>query len=109
MRAGRLRNMVTVEQPVKGSAGSYGGTAITWTEYAKVWADIIPASGARLFAAQAAQSKVDAEIRMRFLDGITAGMRINHGGTYYNIEYVLNPNMRDRELVLMCSTGVDEG
>lgn len=109
MRPGNLRHLVRIEEPTLSSAGAYGGKATTWSLYATARADIRPVSGAKLFAAQAVQSRVDVEIIIRYIDGVTAGMRINHNGTYYNISHVINRNTRDRELLLMCETGLDEG
>lgn len=111
MQAGKLRNKVTIEQYVAGSPEqrASGEPDAAWSVYATTMAEIRPLVGREFFAAQQVSSKVDTKIRIRYRTGVTAGMRVNKSGTYYNIEAVINVENRNRELMLMCGTGVNDG
>ena len=103
MQAGKLKQRVTIEQPVAGTRSGLG-TPTTWASVATVWASVEPLQGREYLAAQQAQSEVTTRVRLRYLAGITAAMRINHGGTIYNIvSPPINPNLRNQELILMCA------
>lgn len=88
MRAGTLRDLVTIEQ--RGSTvDAIGQPVETWSAVASVWADIRHPSGLETLKADAPTSVVRASIRIRELAGVTSGMRVLHGSTVYGIEAVL--------------------
>jgi SPP1 family predicted phage head-tail adaptor len=115
IRAGKLRHLVTIQQLVTGSPQELpnGEPDTSWGTYATVYAEIKPIIGTEFDAAGQTQSKEDTDIRMRYEvgvnDQIVSHMRILHGETIYNIERALNMEMRNREWLLKCSTGVNEG
>lgn len=109
MRAGQFNRYVTIEQAATGSPSTYGGTAKTWSTFATVWAAIRPMAGKKLMAAQAVQSKINTEITIRYLSGVLPAMRVNDGSTYYDIDAVIDKDMRHVEMLLLCSTGLSEG
>ena len=111
MRAGQLRHRVTIQSPSASSAGAYGGkSAVSWSDYkTDVPARIRPLSGKSLFTAQAEQNRVDTEITIRYLEGVIPSMRIVHGSTIYDINAVVDVEMRNEKMLLFCSTGVNEG
>ena len=111
MRAGKLRHRVTIEQQVAGSPNQFdtGEPDEAWATFATVWASVRPLSGRELFLAQQAESRVEAEIEIRWITGVTAGMRVSASGVYYNIEAIINPEARDDRLILRCSTGLNAG
>lgn len=110
MRAGRLRWLVTIEHsPETQSRGELGGYESQWVPFAQVYAGIDPLSGRALEAAQARHGEVTAEVRIRYLEGVTDGMRVVDRGKVYAIQYVLNTKNQYREMVLGCSCGVSEG
>ena len=106
---------VTIERFVTGSpqTTAIGETDAAWATYATVYAQIQPMLGREYLAAEQVQSKVDTKIRCRYMpsvtDGITAKMRVNDSGVYYNIEAAINVDNRNTEWLLMCSTGVNAG
>lgn len=115
MRPGRLRTQITIEQRTAASPqqSASGEPDESWTTYATVMADIQPTLGREFFAAAATQNEVDTKIRVRYMtsvtDGITAAMRINAGGAIYNIKAAINVENLNREWLLMCATGVNNG
>lgn len=70
---------------------------------------IEPLRGRELFAAQEHSSETEVRIRIRYRDDVTDRMRVVHDGKYYEIQSVIDPELRHRELELMCSQGVLHG
>lgn len=100
MRAGKLRHTITIQQR-SDSQNSYGEQANTWTTFAEVRASVEPLQGREFFASQQMQAEVTTRFRIRYLDGVTADMRISYDGRTFDIQAVLNPNERGRELHIM--------
>jgi SPP1 family predicted phage head-tail adaptor len=115
VRAGPLRYTVTIQQLVAGSPQQKptGEPDKTWSALASVPADIRPLAGQALFVAQQANARVNVEVDLRYsseVAGVTAGMRVLHGATVYDIEWVppLKP-ARGHRFTLRCSTGLNQG
>lgn len=110
MRAGTLRHQVVIEAPHQAQDPESGSMVTTWVEWARVWASVEPLSARDFIAAQAVQSEVTARIVIRYRPGVTAAMRIDHGGRLYNIHGVLPDTRSGREyLTLPVSEGVNDG
>lgn len=111
MRSGRLRHRVTLQNRVAASPSNLasGEVDASWTDYLTVWASVEPLSGRELIAAQQVNSDVSVRVRLRWRDGITAQMRVSFGGRYYEILAVVDREVRNREIELMCSEGVAHG
>jgi len=110
MRSGRLRWLVTIEHsPEPQNRGELGGYQAQWVPLAEVFAGIEPLSGRALEAAQARHGEVTTEIRIRYRDDVTDGMRVMDRGKVYAIQYVINVKNQYRELLLGCSLGTSEG
>ncbi len=112
MRAGLLRHLVTLEQRTD-ARDAYGEPLDAWTPYATVRAEIQPLNGREYFAAAAEASEVTTRIRIRYVTGLTTALRVRFHGLagekIYNIVSIIDPDERHRELVLMCSTGLNQG
>ena len=69
--------------------------------------------GRAYFEAQTAGSKIDTRIRIRYELGVTdevdESMRVSCNGVIYDINSVINVNMLNRELILMCVSGANLG
>ncbi|KKW66925.1 hypothetical protein AAV94_12665 [Lampropedia cohaerens] len=102
LEAGRLDQRVTIRKLTTGRNPNTGGIIETWSDVATVWAAVEPLNGREFFAASAQQSEVTTRIRMRYRPDITPQMKINHNGSEYDIQAVINPKSKGAELVLMC-------
>ena len=103
MNAGKLRKLITIQQP-SATNDEYGAQVITWSSFGvDRWADVKPLNGREYFAGQQFQSKVDTRFTLRYLAGVTPKMRILCDSLSYDIESVINIDARDRELQIMCS------
>ncbi len=106
MQAQRLRHRVTVQQKDP-TPDAYGQPSLAWMDVATLWADIQPVTGKEIFSAQAGQNPVSVRIVLRARSGLLPSMRVVHGSTQYSIEAVLP--VSEREVQLLCSTGVSDG
>lgn len=111
MQSGKLRHRITIQQLVAGSPqqNAVGEPNVAWTDYLTVWASVDPVTGNEPFLAQQHLSRVTSKIRMRYRSGITSDMRIRFNSVSYDIKAVLNWGERDRELLLLCEQGVNQG
>lgn len=108
MEAGRLDKRVTIEsQSVE--RNSIGEPETTWEDFATVWAAVEPLQGREFWAQQQVQSAVSHRVRIRYLDGVNAAMRIVYGERVFNIEAVIDPKERHEEMQLLCSEGRNNG
>ena len=97
MQAGRLNRRCVIQTPST-ATDELGQPIPGWTDVATVWADIRMKSGLESIKAGASVSVVQASIRIRYRAGITAGMRVVHNLTNYNITAVM-PDVGGREFV----------
>lgn len=101
IRAGQLSTAITIQRRAPG-VDALGQPLAVWTDYAMVWANVRHLSGAEAIKSDTITSTVRASIRVRWLAGITAGMRVNASGVLYEILAVM-PDMARREFTdLVC-------
>ena len=105
MRAGDLRHRVTIQQPVE-TQNAYGEPVVAWQDVATVWAAVEPLRGREFFDAQQVQARVDHRIRIRYRADVTPKMRVLLGSRAFNIQAVIEPESRRRELHLMCKEAI---
>lgn len=74
----------------------------TWTTIAEPMADIRTLGGLETVKAGAETSIIKASIRLWYRTDITAGMRVVHGSTVYNIKAVLPDMVRRLHVDLVC-------
>ena len=103
MNAGALRHRITIERQAT-AQDDWGGVVNHWATIGTFSASIEPINGREYFAAQAVQSEVTARIRMRYHPDVLPSDRVNHNGTIYTVQSVINPKVLNEELVLMCKT-----
>lgn len=97
MRIGAFRNKITIQQRTT-SKDDVGQPLDTWTTFTIAWADIRVQKGLEAIKADKMSSMARASIRIRYTEGITAGMRVLQGSTTYNILSV-SPDVATRKYV----------
>ena len=104
LRAGDLRNRITIERPVE-VRGDSGSVVKDWQPipYATVWSARTDLSGAELYQAQQINARVSTRFTIRHRNGLDARMRVISDGVPYAIESVQDPEGRREFLVLLCS------
>ena len=109
MRAGQRRHQVVIQSKNITTDG-YGGAVETWSNFATgVWAAVEPLQGRELTNAQAVFAETTTKISMPYLTGVTTAHRITNGGKIYNIQSIVNIEMRNRDLIILASEGLNEG
>lgn len=108
MRAGTLRHKIEVQTPPVGKSPT-GDLNTAWTNVCVCNARKEDLSGRELEAAQAIHAEVTVRFRLRYRAGIEPKMRVEFRADHFDIEAVLDREGRDRELWLLCSTGLKNG
>ncbi len=107
MRAGRLRNRIIIqERSTAVTRGSYGEETQGWTTHKQCWAEISPPRSREFFATGQTQAEVTTQVRIRYLPNIVPNMRVKFGTRYLNINNIINPDERNKELIMMCNEWV---
>jgi len=119
MDIGRLNKRITIEHQASTydqidpwnqfetvwSEESYddaGQQVESWSTFATVWADIKHNSGIETIKSDALASSVKTSIRVRYMPGVNAGMRVNYSGLQYEITAVLPHVNEKRYIDLIC-------
>ena len=109
MLAGQLRDVIAIQVRTNGDDAA-GEPTLTWTTFAAdVYAKVTDLSGREYVAAQAVTNAVTTTVIIRYLPGVTAAMRVLCKGVTYNIQAVIEPENRRREMHLMCVRNVSNG
>ncbi len=85
--AGELSHRVIIQRNVNNERDEYGHEQpANWQVFLTLWAKVSPLSAKDLFAAQAAQSKVIARLKIRYRTDINSSMRVVFRGETYAID-----------------------
>lgn len=95
MRAGQLRDRITIQRKTGGQDDWGTPLPEAWEDLAKVWCDFRFQSGSESIRAGADVSIVRASGRIRRRTDVDAGMRVLHAGATYDIEAVLPGRARE--------------
>ena len=109
MQAGLLRDRVTIQ--IRSSVDDAAGEpTLSWSDFAVgIHANVSDMTGKEFFAAQEITNAVNTTIVIRYREGITAAMRAVSRGVIYNIQAVIEPENKRREMHLMCVRNVSNG
>jgi SPP1 family predicted phage head-tail adaptor len=72
-------------------ANDTGGQNETWTNFATVWASLNPKITKEVNFAQRIEPRVDHEIVIRYLSGLTPTMRISFDSRIFEIKAIIIP------------------
>jgi SPP1 family predicted phage head-tail adaptor len=106
MRAGRLRHRIKIQEYTE-SQNTYGEVTKNWTDYATVWATFEPIKGKEFWESQQINAEITTKVTMRYLAGVKSKMRILLGTRIFEIDSVINPEERNRELQLLVKEMVE--
>jgi SPP1 family predicted phage head-tail adaptor len=102
MRAGQLRHVVTIEEPIE-TQDAYGGVVQTWEFFLRPFAALEAISSREFFGSERVEADVDHRLRIRYHAGITPKMRVLHGARVFEIKGAprdLDGRRRELELLL---------
>lgn len=103
MRAGRLRNKITI-QTIVNSVDEFGQPLVGvngYEDYKTVWASIVPIIGKESFLSNVDFSKTTHKIKIRYIPNINASMRISWQGRNFNIINVRNIEEMNKEYEIL--------
>jgi SPP1 family predicted phage head-tail adaptor len=101
MRIGELNKLVTIQYQTK-ATDSMGGFTVTWADLGTVWAAIWPVSAKETVQAGQNIMAITARVRIRYRSGFKPDWRIKYGDKYFSISSIINPEMRNEWLDLLC-------
>ena len=102
MRAGNLKKLINIEYPNATSDGM-GGSGTVWASLSiNIWAAIWPISAKEMFQSYQITNTVSHKIRIRYRSDITPSMRVKYRTKYFNIVSIINPEMGNELLDLIC-------
>lgn len=89
MDAGKLRELVTIQQKSPTGTGGRGQPVYEWTAFANVYAEIESLTGKKAEIARQLVAEASHQITIRYLTGITTEMRVvDSTGATYQIGFV---------------------
>ena len=101
MRAGELNKLIDIQQ-VSHVSDNMGGTTDTWSAYASsIWAAIWPISAKEQVMSAREEMEITHRVKIRYLSGLTAKMRIKYGTRYFDITSIINTEERGKEMILL--------
>lgn len=100
MNAGRLRDIITVEQRSQ-SQDSFGQPLEVWTTVLSDYAEVKQLSGREFFSDAATKAAIDTRIIMRYRSGIEPKQRIRFESKILDIEMVI-VDQKKTQLEIMC-------
>lgn len=103
MDAGKFNSPIQIQRKVT-TGGSLGHGSTTWENVFanKLWANIRYGSGGEAIRAGQEASLASVSIRIRWREGITAGMRVVHNGANFDIQAVLPDAIGRKHVDLVC-------
>ncbi|CAB3795519.1 phage head closure protein [Pararobbsia alpina] len=108
LKAGTLATRVSLQRKSSGK-DPLGQPLDTWTEYARVWGDILQLSGKETVSSGTQVDTASASIRIRYRTDVTNGDRAVARGIVFNIASVI-PNAKSREYAdLACTQNANNG
>lgn len=94
MRAGRLARRITLLRQTE-TQGPDGAPIRTWSEVAKVWAELVPVGGRERLQAPQTIAERTARIRIRWRSDVDEQMRIRHDGRLWEIQGIAEIGRRE--------------
>jgi SPP1 family predicted phage head-tail adaptor len=106
MRAGTMRKRLTFQKKVQTRDG-FNEAVISYVDHVRVWGNVTPNAGRKVYEALQANSEISGEIRIRYRSDIVPTMRIKLGSRYLEIISIVNVQERNRELLVYYKEGLD--
>mgnify|MGYP001229594055 CR=1 FL=1 len=101
MKIGELRHQVKL-QNVATAQNDYGEPVAGYGTYATVWAAVEPLQGRELEIARQISTEITHKVTIRHRDDVAQTDRIGFGNRMFEIISIINPQERDRMLILTC-------
>lgn len=100
-----LNQRITLQALTRTEDGQ-GGWDESWSDFATVWAKVIPKKARERQFAQQIQEVTTHEITIRKLTGVTTEMRVQHGSNTYQLHGHIRYDSRNFFMILDAEQGV---
>ena len=94
-----------VIQSVANTTDAGGGRSVVWSTYKTVYANVQQLSGTTKYAQGVVDEKGAYVFTVRYTAGITTLNRINYNSQLFSITSVINPDERNKYLVIKADEG----
>lgn len=101
---GALRNKISIEVVTRTPDGQAGHTQV-WAEFASVFAKIKPVTAQQKLFAQRLDHTITHKITIRFITGVTSGMRIIFKSRIFHIKRTFNIEEANKFLEILAVEG----
>lgn len=101
MNAGSLRNKAIIQQLGTAQNGYGEVEEGEFTTFKTVWCSITPVSGNEKFLSNTDFSKTTHKIKIRYIDGVNASMRLLWQGRYFNFMNTRNISERFKAIEIL--------
>jgi len=101
MNIGALKKRIKFQSPVL-TADGMGGSTVTWKDEGTVWASIWSTASNEAIRSGQLSLEITHRVRTRYRSDVDSSWRIKHGDLYYSIVSLINPNMENEMLDLLC-------
>lgn len=101
MRPGWMRHRIAIQRKTS-TISAVGEPVDTWATYAQVWASVEPQRAREYVAAQSEQGRGTWTIKLRYRDDVSRLERVTWNGHTLEIESVISPYERRRDMELVC-------
>lgn len=103
MRSSSLRHLVSFQEDT-GTKNSIGEITESWASLTpQEWVQIIPLKGEEKYQSKSLNTEVNHKIRLRYRDDLDTKMKIVYGTRVFEIDSIINPFERNRELQIMAT------
>ena len=107
MKARYLNKKITI-QKLGDTVDDFGGVVEgAYQDLATVWASINPITGKEAFLSNTDFATVSHKIRIRYLAGVNASMRIVWNDRVFKIKYFINYQEANREVEFLCEEQIN--
>lgn len=103
VEAGKLAHRVQLLR-LTSTRDRAGGVVQTWTQFAEVWAEVVPFTGRELIAAEALEAETDTRVRIRYRPDVDSGVRVRWRGREMEARSVINVGGVDVMLEILCTS-----
>ncbi len=102
MRSGPLKHLIMIQVNEQARDG-YGAVIDNWVDFAPARADVRDIASSERYVSQSLNSVITKKFFIRYIEGITADMRIVHDGKTYDIDPPVDTSGKRRMLEISAS------
>lgn len=96
MPIGKLDRTIIIENPTETKGSTFGEIQRSWATWHTCAANVYFGGGREFESARQINAEIDSQFQIRWVTGLTAKMRINYDGRYYDIVRIQEIGRKNR-------------